>query len=311
MDREVELKKKSLRLISELTFKDFLLSHRITSRVDKPFTIFECHDFFPRELYEQLVEEFPAEQLRHKMGPKDLRARIDQDAHSTEFLNLISCSPAWSWVVDCFSSREFVSDLRRLFRRNLTTRVRPRLRFLRWLTELVGLPRVSVKFDFVMSRGGYHLTPHTDGTKKFFALMIYLPTAGRLADSDSMATLFWTAGQLPRALRMQHQYRLTSRSFPRVLSLDDTTNPEGLSEFLESAECFHSTGFRDNSLAGFVKSNESWHSVDLTEVSMAAERCTVLINLNKISHWNVRVLARRLLAAIGLSSNRQSNQSDY
>jgi len=300
---------------NQLSEDRHLVSSRNTARIEEPFTIFTCENFFPEDFYRQLVAQFPSDALRAKMRPTDFKSRIDQEADSQEFARLLANSPAWSQVFNLFTSRKVVRDLYSEFGSIFVLRSRPSIRRIRRLLQFVLLPRVTVKFDFVMSRGGYHLTPHTDGTKKLIAMMIYLPSAGRNSSSDEMATLFWTEGELLKGgFREVGTNLFTSRSFPRVLEESDRLNDEcdGLKVFQSTTKLVTATKFSDNVIAGFVKSHNSWHSVNLSGLPYESERCTVLVNLNIAGPPKViRYLLRRVKRLLQTRTHSTSSEASY
>lgn len=268
---------------NRLIARDFFISSHMTSRIEWPFTIFECENFFPEELYRQLVADFPIDALRAKMKPGEFNARIDQKGHPKEFAEVLRDSPAWLSVLGVLSSPEFVRDLRFQFRNELLQRSRPSVRWFRRVLSWIDLPRARVKFDFVLSKGGFHLTPHTDGSKKLIAMIIYLPSAGQGSLPDAMATHFWSEAQSPGTDSLSvGPSGVASRRLPRVLRDGNEADQasDALKAFMSTAVRVMSTRFVDNTISGFVKSNNSWHSVDLSHVPFDAERCTVLVNLN-------------------------------
>jgi hypothetical protein len=261
--------------------EDILLSKRITWRIDEPFTIFECDRLFSEDVYQRLIAEFPVERLRSKFSSGRLRVRIDEAGNPREFGDLLRGAPTWAACHRAFRSRVFVRDFRRLFRDSLDRRARPKWRGVAHVARMLGLPLSSVKFDFVMSRRGYHLSPHTDARNKLVAMMLYLPSAGRDPAQQAMGTLFWSPR--PDSDQGTHVEKgpMTSRSLPRVLS-EGESGDVAVENFLSRASLAASTAYRENSLAGFVKARNSWHSVDLRSIPDGAERCTVLINVNAV-----------------------------
>ncbi len=134
-----------------------------------------------------------------------------------------------------------------------------------------------VDFDVNYSVRGYRLTPHTDSPKKLLALVLYLPAAdrpevgagtgfwkrrvGTVVPEDA----WWSKGQLPRL----------------VDGYDSSDRVDGVMDrFRAAMEQFHLAEYAPNTLVGFVKTQDSWHDVDLRDFPEGARRRVVLYNIN-------------------------------
>jgi hypothetical protein len=280
--------------------EDILLSKRITWRTDEPFTIFECAQFLPDEIFEQLATTYPWEQLRSKLQGSNLRGRMDEVADRAEFVSHLKQHPIWADLISALRSRAFRKDAHQVFRAGLRSRA-PRGSILRRFNFTV-LPSwlLETKCDMTAYRRGFYLTPHTDSAKKFLALLIYFPELSVQAGPNSEGTGFWRESRVGAS--NEWFLRLTATRFTdaqdaplagpklaRRFSEDDVV-PGEVAEFASDFERFHVSAGLPNSAAGFVKARNSWHDVDLRHYPEDRLRGALLVNINVITLTNRRVV---------------------
>jgi hypothetical protein len=273
--------------------EDILLSKRITWRIDEPFTIFECAQFLPNEIFEQLATTYPWEQLRSKLQGSNLRGRMDEVADRAEFASHLRRHPIWADLVAALRSRAFRKDARQIFGAGLRGRA-PRGSTLRRLyCALLPSWLLETKCDMTAYRRGFYLTPHTDVAKKFVALLIYLSEPSARGDAGDQGTNFWRERRAGAAnewyLRLTGascaDMRYAALAGPRLerrFSEDDAL-PSYLTDFSSDFERFHTSSGRSNSAAGFVKARNSWHDVDLQNLPEGRMRGALLVNINVVT----------------------------
>jgi hypothetical protein len=286
--------------------EDILLSKRITWRIDDPFTIFECRDFLPPHIAQQLQREFPWSELDRRMQPGSYRAQIDEKAASDLFSQVLTARPYTAAVLRAMKSQAFRRDFRRLFRVQITARAR-RGSLRSWLFfRFLPISLMDVKSDFTLYRRGFQLTPHIDASKKLLALLLYFEdprasTQERLDAQSVGGTGYWR-GRRPD---VRHKWftRLTGQ-----VGVDPETKPAGslalarrygeadpesgdFTEFAIDFERFVHVPPCENTLAGFVKSRDSWHDVDLRNYPHGVRRGAILININLVIPTLARLVA--------------------
>ncbi|MFM9085009.1 MAG: hypothetical protein ACKORC_00845 [Acidimicrobiia bacterium] len=262
--------------------EDILLSKRITWRIDEPFTIFECKDFFTADVYRALSDDFPMKELEAKVHATGSRqARLHRDG-SSDLDGFLDRSYVWRSFHDALMSRQFVSDVFDVMGREIRKafRARPGLRRLQPLHAQVLKYRHFSRLDFDIncSLRGYELTPHVDKASKLVALLFYFPVASEHEGRDG-GTGFWRrrpgSTELPTKLTQKGQ-------LPRVVEPNDDAAEADIAKrtFQTSFERFHVAEYRANCVSGFVKTQDSWHDVDLRDFPEGARRRVVLYNIN-------------------------------
>jgi hypothetical protein len=261
--------------------EDILLSKRITWRTDDPFTIFECRDFLPPHAYHALAGSFPTQLLEERLGRH--ASRQERLALGDPALDaFLGKHSAWRDLVDALMSRTFVrdafavvgSEIRAAFRRRegLGTLSRQQ-------AVALGLPRLqSLNFDFSLSVSGYRLTPHTDSPKKLLALLLYFPEA-TADEGPGAGTRFWRRRGETNELRDEWQLK---GQLPRLIRASDRVDvvDDAMGAFEVAYRRFHVAEYRTNAMSGFVKTNESWHDVDLRDFPEGSRRRVMLYNIN-------------------------------
>jgi hypothetical protein len=269
--------------------EDILLSKRITWRIDEPFTIFECDRILPQRLTEQLPQQFPWDLLLRQLDQDNFRARLDEQANAKEFDALLRGSTFWTDVAHAVKSRAFRRDVRKVCQLALNARPRSSMRLLAIFYRWLPLCLTHTKLDFTAYSSGFYLSPHIDSEKKLLSLMIYVEYPGTLR-SLSLGTGFWRetrvgasahwyarlSGLPERALSEQP---MNGVGLTRVFSSDKTVKSKD-AQFRLDHERFHVATFATGRAAGFAKSRNSWHDVDLRDLTQGTLRGALLINVN-------------------------------
>jgi hypothetical protein len=261
--------------------EDILLSKRITWRTDDPFTIFECRDFLPPHVYHALAGSFPTRLLEERLhSDKGRQARLT--SNDPAFADFLEWHPIWGDLHAAMMSQAFIRDvfqtmgsaMRAAFRRRPgSTLLSPVHSF------LLGSKRLHrLTFELNFSISGYRLSPHIDKASKLLAMMLYFPESTSHEGAQG-GTGFWRqrsdrawdpsslqkAGQLPRLVDAVDRENLVDSS---------------MESFSESFERFHVADYRSNSMSGFVKTQNSWHDVDLRGFVAEAKRRVLLYNIH-------------------------------
>lgn len=271
------------------------ISNRVTSREDFPFTVFECESYLSEEEFSRLATEFPWQMILQSSDNENFRFRIDEYGHRNLYREVLRTRPYLATFLRSLHSHFFIRDLLSTFRAPIVARFPPSARLKRLGLRLAPTWIFDLKVDLTVYKRGFHLTPHTDAVDKVVAILMYFEDpSGETCDSATShalgGTRFWRAKTVEREVAWRD--RLTannplSHSNETVLSLTlerkfDSSDSlsDQFSEFQRDFEQFRFSKARNNHLAGFVKSNISWHSVDLTEYPDNMLRGAILINLN-------------------------------
>ena len=275
--------------------KPIVLSRAISYCVDQPFTVFECESFLPASEFSELKSEFPLEVILTSSEHESFRYRIDEYGHPNLFKDLLSSRPHLASLVESIQSHIFVRDLLRTFRRPILARLHSKSKFRRTLLRFAPTWVFDIKVDLTVYSRGFHLTPHTDGIEKVISLLLYFedPRIEQQHRQETQilgGTKFWRARSkeseeawlarlLPASRSAQRTSYVLSLQLDRKFDQADALSDE-FAEFTTDFVVFHVSKARDNLLAGFVKSSNSWHSVDLSEYPANVLRGAILINLN-------------------------------
>jgi hypothetical protein len=260
--------------------EDILLSKRITWRIDEPFTIFEGSNFFAPHVYAELCRTFPDRALDDVLRRSGGRqARLT--SRSPEFKDVLHHTPLWRQFFDIVLADSFVDDLFEVLGDEIRSAYRTRSRLGRVRRSQVHLlqcgrvHRVEAEFNF--STRGFELTPHVDAPSKLVALVFYFPEASAHEGPDA-GTGFWRqragSSDLPPAFAVKGE-------LPRRVAAGDDAERvrRAMDAFEASYERFHVAEYRANHMSGFVKTNDSWHDVDLRNFPEGARRRAVLYNI--------------------------------
>ena len=166
----------------------------------------------------------------------------------------------------------------------------------RWLLyfRLRNVDNYEINIAFSASYAGRYLPPHADNSYKVLALVLYFAPSGY--SSVEEGTRFYvpkSKSALKHAIRRFNRLadsRIT-RHTPLVLqpmtsaaihSGSLATEEERASEtwFRENFNNDFNVEFHANRIAGFVKTQNSFHAVDMRESTYVGPRRSVLINLN-------------------------------
>ena len=127
----------------------------------------------------------------------------------------------------------------------------------------------SLSVEFSDIEKGALINPHTDSFKKRMALVFYVPSPSITIDEfkkNSWGTVFWK-------VKSPNQKKTTWQTTHQ--------NKDNINEFLESYEVAVKVPYKANSINGFIKNDNSWHSVDLNKLPQP--RRAIVINIFEYS----------------------------
>ena len=249
-----------------------LLSRRLGEVRTQPFCYFQIDDYLPDLLYRSLRDSFPDGSTYESDGSGKLGFRSSDEPD--DFERFCERHPNWQRLLDFFRSDAFVLDVRRALSpslvaarnwkgrrrwRNCSEAETPTSR-LRYLLE----EPVRTTFQISQLPNGAEVVPHTDAPRKLVSLMLYFRD-DEWEDAFGGGTVFFE----PRDAERARDWNPTDR-IP-------------FSELEEIGSC----GFARNRLAGFVRSQNSYHGVRRIEGPPGASRRALLINIKRLK-WSKR-----------------------
>ena len=114
--------------------------------------------------------------------------------------------------------------------------------------------KVEIQYSYILNGG--KIVPHTDSGEKLLSLMLYFPLKNYDYEKQKkLGTTFWTS---------------SFKNFDNYHQYNDKN--------LKDIKLFHKTQFKPNILYGFVKNQDSWHSVEQVNISESFVRRSININ---------------------------------
>lgn len=283
---------------------DLIRGLKLRYLLHSPFKVFEYSPFLSTAMSESLNREFPWNHVLKNAPLNASRAEIDMSGDYDLFRRVTSELPTTRSLIRSLSSQAFLRYIEKSFRVELQQRLTDRNPLIRQLARYLPGVLLEVKATFTVYGRGFHLTPHTDGVKKFLALIVYFEDpsaepAEKRAAQRTGGTGFWIP--LRRDSQTYWKSRLRPNSVDQIDSLALPRDQDGIAyrslvaEFAEDFRREVVSEARNNSAVGFIKNNESWHDVDLREYPVGLRRGAILVNVN-LENFSVRRLLRNFLA---------------
>lgn len=254
---------------------------KLSVAIFDPFFIFEVHDLFDRDTYDQLDSQFPEKPMFPAVW-HDRGGKYHMNSKMPEFDRFLDRAPIWRQLYGRLSDPLVVERLYQLARAvpserparetkpwRLDSRAEPNgfarkaVTQLRRLTgSVAGYTPVRLTFEFSYLESNCYIPPHTDVPGKLISLMIYFPDAG-VQYPPGAGTEFYRGKDQSAA-----------QDAWRVGMLED----EAMKTFFDRHEVFYTSEFTPNKLVGFVKSSNSWHGVRPLTLPANATRRSLNIN---------------------------------
>lgn len=271
----------------------FVLSDRQFMRHDDWFTRFVVDDFIPSDVDQHLRNTFPNEILTSK-PVSQLTASVSYDDQTVA--HLLHQSQMWSSYFDAVLSEDFLTDLLKVFRREIQQRYPW---YWRWILSPRALNPANLQTTalFSASRQGFQLSPHSDDKHKVISLIHYLPEIGSQGH-ESGGTRFFTPHNPRSRRRILKPHSNWSRgirrfipfllapsfeiSLTRRLRSEDKVDQDEVASFNLNFGESQSLTYSPNRLTGFIKNSWSVHEVDLSNFPSTEIRRAIIINVRLI-----------------------------
>lgn len=240
-------------MLPTVSAKDILLSKKKFELILKPFPYFEIPNFLPEDVYQALSSAFP-DRARFEAGVKLFEGKRAIGKQLAK--EVAQEHPTYRSLIEAFSSEEFIQDAVRtlrpgLFRARKLGAYRPVTlgqAQSHWTIPL----HVNVEFSDLPS--GAFMTPHTDKATKLFALLFYMPPDDWKPDFGG-ETIFYKPKEWTKNFNWMNKH----------LRFSDV-------------EEVYRTSYRRNTLAGFVKTGNSWHGVNRVKTPEDVRRRSLNVN---------------------------------
>ena len=229
--------------------------------ISKKKQIFRIDNFFDNKIINQIYKSFPEIDKNQltldknfgKYGIKD--DQIKNNDELQDFKNIIFSK----FFFNFFTKKFFFTNA--LFQNNLLRTIKYLRKPVRY-DEKNYLPdflfsklKVSCQFSFIKNLGG--IKPHVDSQTKYLSLMLYFPD--KKYNDYEYGTTFWDSD-------------MQSYTGAHIENDNEASN------FKKNAKILYKTPFVSNVLWGFVRNNESWHSVEPIDIDNNYVRKSININ---------------------------------
>lgn len=242
---------------------------------DAPFTIFEISPFVDQLSFENIVREVRGlDEFDDVYKGNGEKKKFTINLSNVDKIN----DGAFKDFCSCILSRDFFSWFKKThlpyFERKLiyTQIPNPNLlfklvrRFFKLIPLPLGLYYTEVEYSSLVK--GAFIPPHTDTSKKRLSFVFYLPLEQELSESEKiqLGTVFWKPKE--EATPPMNRFGVSP------------LGGEERSRFYEDYEVLKVATYDVNKSACFIKSDNSWHSVE--ENTLDYDRRAIVINVYEL-----------------------------
>lgn len=232
-----------------------------------PFPIGISRPLMRPEVYREFLDNYPEKEQFKYMAKLGHKYSLSEHFDSKAFYHYLRENPLWKDFNDWIKSRDFVSGvLKALAERSLELGFDPEMsvarQFRKRLTHHGRLncsgARLRSRFEFSMlPADGGHILPHTDSPNKVVTLII------SMVDDDEWDPALGGGTDVNQHRDIRHNFNWTNR--------------QGRFEDMQVIDTFE---FSPNQAVMFIKTHNSWHSVQpMTASGSPAMRKTLTINI--------------------------------
>ena len=242
----------------------------------KPVYIFKQENFLNLDLYNNLKYSF--KNFDHNKLKKGNDGKFSLDSKSEYYNQLLNSDNSMKKFHDLVFSKPFFNFFyKNLYFKYLFSQKDDFFRVLKYLRlgklDLNGkknifdflFSKISINISYSLINNNGLILPHTDSLRKFLSLMIYFP---EFDDSNEDKKLFLN----------EKDYGTTFWNSSIKNFNNEHISNEKKNEFIKKSEIFYTTPFEQNVLYGFIRNNNSWHSVEPKEISKDYIRKSININ---------------------------------
>ena len=245
--------------------------------VKKPFYVFKISNFLDKKLYFDLYNNFPT--FDKFTFEKGLNGKFMLDCKSESYKNLLKKNSAMQEFHNFIYGKTFFDFFtKKLYFNFLWSHKDNIIRLIKYMRPLeqnnntrkitdlfFSKIKININYSNILNEGS--IDPHTDSLRKLLSLMIYFPDSNNNKNLDpderyrekelTYGTQFWTS-----SIKSYNNKHIDDREY-----------------FKSNAEKIYRTPFVANDLFGFIRNNQSWHSVDSVKVKPNYVRKSININL--------------------------------
>jgi len=243
---------------------------------NKPFNYFYSNSFLPNDVYKGLRDSFP--ELNHftevnkvsknKTTYESKDGKLVLNTRGEKFNYLIKEMPLWKEFIEKISSDDFLNDMRSIFLNELKETV-PDIAEKEWTTDDLkkndkfAIVKLNCQFSKMCDKS--FIEPHKDSATKIISLIFYLPSDDYLSFSKNK------------------KINYGGTNFHRVLRPESEIDERDL-YYNFSSDILLEGGveYQPNTVAGFIRSFNSFHSVGPIKCPKNVYRDAFLINISRV-----------------------------
>ena len=233
--------------------------------IHRPFTVFEIKNFLSEEKYLELLETFP--NTKNFGNSKEGNVIDPGSAYYEDHLNK---NKGWNNFISLLNNQKFIDNAYK-FALIPSIRARGIKAIKKWTLREKGyllkkfFRRVTVEAHFTIQRRGEFLNLHTDAKSKLLSMIYYF--ADDNSNLKNAGTEFWVNKKNYLPWKNWENKHITSK--------------DRINKFKLENEVFFKSNFEKNKLVGFIKTNNSWHSVLDHNITAGEVRRAFVINIRE------------------------------
>ncbi len=244
--------------------------------ISDPFIIFEKKNFLDESTYHKLVDEIYS--MRDFEFVYSGRGEKEKSSINGNNVNKLKEGIFKQFCMSCLSIEFFkwfenthLPYFKFLKIKKYFYIKKPRSFSIRLINKLIKILNIPICFfytevEYSSIKKNNYIPPHTDAFQKRLSFVYYLPSKNKQLTQDmkeSLGTVFW---------KPKLSAKDPIRRFDCQLLIDDEKE-----SFYNEFEPFHIATYDSNKFAGFIKSDNSWHTVE--KFNFDYDRRAIVINL--------------------------------
>ena len=238
----------------------------------KPFTVFKCENFLKQDHYEEIRNNFPKHEDVLNLYTNKISSGSVSFSSRSKYYELLTKHRSLRKLHNIIMGDDFLNFFYKyFFSQFIKSRFKNPIQLIRLLRPykrkeinnksliryFINSVEVTIQYSFIPNCN--FLNPHTDSQGKLLSLMLYFPD-GVNKNEVNYGTQFWNSNL--KSFHSNHQ-------------IGDLAN-----EFKKNYTKTFKSLFEKNVLYGFVRNNQSWHSVEPIFISDSYVRKSININFH-------------------------------
>lgn len=232
----------------------------------KPFTIFGIRGMFDDAEIALIREKFPVD---IKLYAAENNEKYSISEGRPEMYSIIK-DEFWKKTFIKFTEKSFIKELLDFLQldsksgeRIAIASINPIVNF---FNRIHGKLLVDIRFQFSLMPPGAFIVPHTDSPDKFITLCFYIPDEDQEGNAELGTNFFKPNSEEAKHLNWSNTHlKLGSAEYE---------------SFMNDHSILLRPSYTSKEIVGFIKNENSWHSVDAVKLPVGESRKSLNINFN-------------------------------